>query len=214
MQDRISKNPGRVLITPENGNSSFYATVTMADNPTQEGTPPTKANLLTDSVASKLRLDANATVDKALDKLYQRGEWEILADVTVAESVYSANVTLSKALNDYHEFFVLIGRPSKDSSSKSINANIQIPFSNNDSNIFSSLTVEYNQTGQIAYQRSETLNILKIESNKILIAPFSRTMNSLAGTIATDQNLNRIVISCNSSYAPMSTGTNILVIAR
>lgn len=214
MQDRISKNPGRVLITPENGNSSFYATVTMADNPTQEGTPPTKSNLLTDSVANKLNLNESGTVNQAIDKLYQRGEWSIIANVTIAETVYSANITLSKALNDYHEFFVLIGRPSKDSSSKSINANIQIPFSNNDSNIFSSLTVEYNQTEQTAYQRSETLNILKIESNKILIAPFSRSTNSLAGTITTGQNLNRIVISCNSAYAPMSIGTNILIVAR
>ena len=54
MQDRVP-NPGqegRVLITPENGSAPFYATVEMADNPTQAGTPLNKATLLRDATAA------------------------------------------------------------------------------------------------------------------------------------------------------------------
>ena len=41
MNDRIPAEgkAGRVLITPEDGSAPFYATVTMADEPLQEGTP-------------------------------------------------------------------------------------------------------------------------------------------------------------------------------
>ena len=53
MQDRIAMSPGRVLITPESG-EPYYATMTRADNPTQEGTPLNKANLLSDAAETAL----------------------------------------------------------------------------------------------------------------------------------------------------------------
>lgn len=49
MEDRIPKYPGRVKITPDGGGTPFYATVEMADEPTQEGTPLNKATLLSDN---------------------------------------------------------------------------------------------------------------------------------------------------------------------
>lgn len=65
MQDRIALNPGRVLITPESG-ESYYATLTRADNPTQEGTPLNKANLLTDETEAALFGSvSDRTVDQA-----------------------------------------------------------------------------------------------------------------------------------------------------
>lgn len=60
MQDRVPVNPGRVLIAPENGGAAYYATLTRADNPTQEGTALNKANLLTDATAALFGLDASA----------------------------------------------------------------------------------------------------------------------------------------------------------
>ena len=48
MKDRQPTQPGRVKLTPENGTSPFYAVMEMADEPTEVGTPPTKANLLQD----------------------------------------------------------------------------------------------------------------------------------------------------------------------
>ena len=51
MQDRVSVNPGRVLITPESG-EPYYATLERADNPSVVGTPLNKANLLSDASAA------------------------------------------------------------------------------------------------------------------------------------------------------------------
>lgn len=66
MQDRVPVNPGRVLVTPENGGAAYYATLTRADNPTQEGTPLNKANLLADATAALFGLDANAVPNGVL----------------------------------------------------------------------------------------------------------------------------------------------------
>lgn len=69
MKDRVPVNPGRVLITPENGSAAYYATMTRADNPTQEGTPLNKSSLLTDTTAAKLGLGADAVPDDAFNVL-------------------------------------------------------------------------------------------------------------------------------------------------
>ena len=68
MNDRIPAEgkAGRMLITPENGSAPFYATVTMADEPLEEGTPLNKANLLTDEAEISLFGSAeNRTVNDA-----------------------------------------------------------------------------------------------------------------------------------------------------
>lgn len=54
MNDRVPSpnQTGRVLISPEDGSAPFYATVKMADNPTNPGTPLNKQNLLQDMVAA------------------------------------------------------------------------------------------------------------------------------------------------------------------
>lgn len=69
MKDRISQNPGRVLIKPENGGAEFYATLTRADNPIQEGDALNKANLLTDATAALLGLGENAVPNDAFAKI-------------------------------------------------------------------------------------------------------------------------------------------------
>lgn len=61
MKDRVSKYPGRVLITPEDGSPAFYATMTRADEPTQAGDPLNKSTLLSDNVAALMELGAEAT---------------------------------------------------------------------------------------------------------------------------------------------------------
>lgn len=69
MQDRVPVNPGRVLIAPENGAAPYYATMTRADNPTQEGTALNKATLLKDSTAALFGLDATAVPDDVLSTI-------------------------------------------------------------------------------------------------------------------------------------------------
>lgn len=69
MKDRIPKDPGRVLITPENGSAPFYATMTRADNPEQEGTPLNKNSLLKDTTAALFGLGTDALPDDVLAAL-------------------------------------------------------------------------------------------------------------------------------------------------
>lgn len=68
MEDRIPTpgQEGRVLITPEDGSAPYYATLTMADNPTNPGTPLNKETLLQDATETALFGSANnRTVDQA-----------------------------------------------------------------------------------------------------------------------------------------------------
>lgn len=81
MKDRIPANPGRVLITPESG-APYYATLTRADNPRQEGDALNKKNLLPDEVAEKLGLDpaANPVPSDAFEHIATNG---LLLNLTV-----------------------------------------------------------------------------------------------------------------------------------
>ena len=68
MEDRVPTpgQEGRVLITPEDGSAPYYATLTMADNPTNPGTPLNKETLLQDATETALFGSAeNRTVDEA-----------------------------------------------------------------------------------------------------------------------------------------------------
>lgn len=65
MKDRQPTRPGRVKITPESG-EAYYAVLEMADEPTEVGTPPTKANLLKDTTAALLGGGADMVPDDAL----------------------------------------------------------------------------------------------------------------------------------------------------
>lgn len=74
MRDRIPRDPGRVLITPENG-EAYYATMERADNPRQEGDALNKKNLLPDEVAESLGLDpaANPVPADAFEQIAAKG---------------------------------------------------------------------------------------------------------------------------------------------
>ena len=68
--DNRQPNPGdegRVLITPEDTSMvPFYARISMADNPINQGTPLEKATLLKDATAALYGLDATAVPDEVL----------------------------------------------------------------------------------------------------------------------------------------------------
>lgn len=72
MKDRVSKHPGRALITPEDGSAPFYATITRADEPTQPGDPLGKITFLRDETAAQFNLDETATPDGVFSILAQR----------------------------------------------------------------------------------------------------------------------------------------------
>lgn len=95
MRDRQPTQPGRVKITPENGGEAFYAVMEMADEPTDLGTPPTKANLLTDETAGFYGKDANATVNNVLAELgvYMQYWWRARSVEGHYEAVFGATET-------------------------------------------------------------------------------------------------------------------------
>ena len=66
MKNRVPANPGRVLITPEDGSAAFYAVLTRADNPTEAGDPLSKETLLKDATAALYGLGATAVPDEVL----------------------------------------------------------------------------------------------------------------------------------------------------
>lgn len=71
MRNRVPSpgKEGRMLITPENGSTPFYATVTMADEPLDEGTPLAQESLLTDATARSIWLEA---VDKTPNEVFEK----------------------------------------------------------------------------------------------------------------------------------------------
>lgn len=68
MQDRVPLYPGRVTLTPVSGQANTFDLV-RADQPTQEGTPINKANLLKDATAALFGLPNTAVPDDALHLL-------------------------------------------------------------------------------------------------------------------------------------------------
>lgn len=100
MKDRIPANPGRVLVTPENGGAAYYATLTRADNPTQEGTPLNKANLLTDATAALFGLGANAVpndVFSTVRALIARNATDIANGVKIETGSYTGTGTFGSS---------------------------------------------------------------------------------------------------------------------
>lgn len=67
MQDRTPTpgQEGRALITPEDGSPAYYAKIVMADNPSQEGTPYDKSNVLKDETCDAIGIPHTSTPNEA-----------------------------------------------------------------------------------------------------------------------------------------------------
>lgn len=148
MQDRIPVNPGRVLITPENGSPAYYANMVRADNPTQEGTPLNKNSLLRDATAALFGLGVDAVPDDVLAFLgkynrhwwrrvgavaatYQLGYEKVNALVTtagyVAHIYYSDNIVVADdgaiSLSEPIRSFEVVGRDNNNTGVELKNLN-------------------------------------------------------------------------------------------
>lgn len=90
MKDRVPLYPGRVKLTPVSGQENTYDMV-RADEPTQEGTPLSKATLLSDDTAAALELSqSDPTVNDALYALNQKMPTAVLNVTTNAGVVVTA----------------------------------------------------------------------------------------------------------------------------
>lgn len=109
MEDRVPTKPNRVLIRPEDGSQSFYATMTRADEPTQVGDPLNKNTFLTDETARFAGLDPKgATPDKMFKTLAPHiGEIKTTVLDTLGENWLLCNGDAISAL-DYPELFSLM----------------------------------------------------------------------------------------------------------
>ena len=100
MKDRVPLYPGRVTLTPVSGQANTYDMV-RADQPTEEGTPLNKENLLADDTAAALGLSGDPTVDDAfgaLDYVAQYGwyrewkEWELSYETSTERDIRNINM--------------------------------------------------------------------------------------------------------------------------
>lgn len=122
MEDRLPLKPNRMLITPENGAAPYYATVTRADEPTQEGTPLNKATFWPDEVAELMQLDKNTLPKDGFKRLYEYTE---RYRAKIGDLLYTVNPKLpdgfvltngaivnDKNIDEYPDYQQLIG-PNK-----------------------------------------------------------------------------------------------------
>lgn len=95
MRNRIPTpgQEGRVLVTPENGSSSFYAKLSMADNPIEQGTPFATATMLTDETAELFGLTNTAVPDDVFAFLAHKVKDLAEADVEIVTGSYTGTGT-------------------------------------------------------------------------------------------------------------------------
>ena len=100
MKDRVPLYPGRVKLVPVSGQENTYDMV-RADEPTQEGTPLSKATFLKDATASLFGLGADAVPDDVLEFLGKYNQyWWKRRVYTVAYEI-SLSTSLDKSGSPY-----------------------------------------------------------------------------------------------------------------
>lgn len=97
-----------MLITPEDGTATFYAKISMADNPSQEGTPLDKATLLKDATAALYGLGTDAVPDDVLQFCVRPGTilWYASQDAPPGYLICDGSVI---SREDYATLFSIIG---------------------------------------------------------------------------------------------------------
>ena len=208
MKDRIPTRAGRVLVTPEDGSPAYYATLTMADEPTQEGDAPVKANLLTDETAEMLGLGDDGTVNLALAALARNSEWKTLADVTVAEDTQSLSIALEKDLSQFREFFIV---GSTRGVAKTVSFRVYI--GDNATNTSAGSLTVYGENQYSGYYSSEIVTILSIEDGLIFLSPaISNTYNG--GKVYVGEAKNIYLLGYGTQTSTFVKGSRIMIIAR
>lgn len=107
MKDRIPTYPGRVKLVPVDGQENTYD-LTMADAPTEEGTPFNKANILSDSTMKSLSMsemtDEEAAASTPDDAFEAIGLWIAFFQVAViklrTDAIDGTSVEANSDIND------------------------------------------------------------------------------------------------------------------
>lgn len=208
MQDRTPTpgQEGRVLITPEDGGTPFYAKIEMADNPISNGTPLNKETLLQDDTEIALFGDVtNRTVDEAFHGIAEKMNL-IMDDV--------ATLTLTvKASNGHAINNVLItGMINEDGGSVYTNSNGVATGYVTEGNVTISISnfadiINYSETFEVVKGQSytknwtvNTRNFLKLTSSQNI--RFSGNVEQLDITVVGGGGGG----SCGSYSNPMGRG--------
>ena len=120
MKDRIPLHPGRVQLVPVSGN--IYD-MTMADDPTEAGTPLNKANLMSDSAAAAVwpvtgDRPSDPTPSAAFERVGTKGKM-LLADSTLTSNIKQDNplsITLPCNFEDLHQLEIYCVNSAVDST--------------------------------------------------------------------------------------------------
>ena len=99
MKDRIPLYPGRVKLTPVDGQENAYD-MTRADQPTQEGTPLNKASLLSDSSAEAYGLAPESATPNDAFALLSRFNSGLGNDYIWSKNTEHAEAVVSSATSD------------------------------------------------------------------------------------------------------------------
>lgn len=172
MLDRVPVNPGRVLITPENGSAAYYATMTRADNPTQEGTPLNKASLLKDATAALFGLGTDAVPDDVFAFLgqYNQHTWKRRA-VAGSYALVKGDVVAASISN--YDSFVCTGA-----------------YNTTVSDVSYADSVEVDDSGNISLVNPSTVSVSNIEYNNASVLAgkyFKKELRNGAGNIVVTQ---------------------------
>lgn len=98
MQDRVPLYPGRVTLTPVAGQANTYD-MARADQPTQEGTPLNKANLLSDQVASLIGLTSAAVPNDMFNVLATVGDLHVWRRTVTEPASYEIGPVVTGPVN-------------------------------------------------------------------------------------------------------------------
>lgn len=193
MYDRIPTpgQEGRMLISPEGG-TPYYATVAMADNPTQEGTFINKATLLKDATAALFGLGAAAVPDDVHNWVgqYATHWWSVLH---------------GKAGTGYKEARTNIAANTAVTGAAAITISLS-----------KTLTIDQS-TGAVALASPTTISFPRYPTTYAAIEPYLSQLVAQAPVYIQgllDDRTGVYYLPAGSTYSGTSTGSAITVYAR
>lgn len=153
MQDRTPTpgQEGRALITPEDGSPAYYAKISMADNPTQEGTPYDKSNVLQDVTCDAIGIPHTSTPNEAFLALALGvGQYGYIIHVVLPDGspVEGATITGGTTPSGGSPVTDANGTAIIVSNSESVSVSVSSPFAD----IKSAADVSINSTGILTSQ--------------------------------------------------------------
>ena len=113
MKDRTPRKPGRFLVNTDDGRQ-YYATLTLADNPEEDGDPLNKNTLLKDGTAALFGLGASALPDDVFRTAHEMIESKavISAGSYIGTGLFGSSNPTSLTF-DFEPKFLIVTKPER-----------------------------------------------------------------------------------------------------